>query len=313
MRAMAMAGAFVLAWLALAGSAAALCTCGDRDGCGSAAACAGQIPGHECGTGRTCKIVVGTGNDLTCCCGCSRGVGPTACNYGALGAIDLPDAVACDSQPLGKLTAKVESGATAKLGQADEACRAGKNAIKKARGARGQLGRLRKKIDRFEKKGKIEPACAAAARELVDQVLGDIDALEGGEFGGGGGGGTTTTSTTLPGPSCGATFVTYPPDPFEVDFEFGCFAAGADYSGFVLQLNGGRQVTNFLSPVGFDCAVATRVSTNDSLACDGAFNIDVMVTGGRLRTSPAPAPDMDASLFVLVGTSEYGPFPTTGP
>jgi hypothetical protein len=78
-------------------------------------------------------------------------------------------------------------------------------------------------------------------------------------------------------------------------------------------MNGGRQVTNYLAPPGFNCSITTRSTTNDSLLCLGDFNVDVQVMGGRIRTSPDPVADMDASLFVLVGSTAYGPFPTTGP
>lgn len=301
------------AWLALAGSAAALCTCGDRDGCGSAASCVGEIPGHECGKGRTCKIRVGTGTDLTCCCGCSKGVGPTGCNYGELGEVQLAAEVGCGSEKLASLAEKVSTATTARLAEADAACQAEKNATKKANAGRRQLNRLRKKVDRFEAKGQIEPACATGARALIDQVLGNVDAVEAGAAPGGGGSTTTTTSSTLPGgPSCSATFTPFA-DPFEVDFILGCFAAGTDYQGFALQMNGGRQVTNYLAPTGFSCSIGTRTTADDSLLCIGNFNVDTQVTGGRIRTSPAPVSGMDASLFVMVGSSSYGPFPTTGP
>jgi hypothetical protein len=299
-------------WLALAGSAAALCTCGDRDGCASAAACAGQIPGAECGKGRTCKIVVGTGNDLTCCCGCSKGVGPIGCNYAGLGEVGFTGSVACGSEPLAAVAEKVAAATTARLAQADAACRAGKNAAKRARAGRRQLGRLRRKIDRFERKRQIDAACAANARALLDELVADIDAIEAGGAAPAGPTTTSTTSTTLPGgPSCSATFTTF--DSFEVDFVLGCFVAGSDYTGFTLRMNGGRMVTNHLPPPSFTCAVATEASPDDSLVCTGNFKLGDQISGGRIRTSPAPVADMDAGLFVHVGGSRYGPFPTTGP
>jgi hypothetical protein len=302
----------VLASLWLAGSAAALCTCGDRDGCGSAAACAGKIPGDECGNNRSCKIVVGTGNDLTCCCGCSKGVGPKACNYAALGVIEIPSAAGCDSEKLTKLATKTHGAVNTLLHEADDACEAEKNALKKATAARGKLARLRKKIEKARDKGKVDAACAANAIALLDTIGPRIDDFEAGSPGGPG----STTTTTIPGtgPSCSATFAFFPSDAAEVDFVLGCFAAGADYTGFRLTMHGGRQVTNYLQPPGFNCTINTNHATNDSLACAGVFNIDVPVTGGRIRTDPAPVADLDASLEVLVGVSTvYGPFPTTGP
>jgi len=302
-------GLALLASLGLAGSASALCTCGDRDGCSSAAACSGKIPGDECGNNRTCKMVVGTGNDLTCCCGCSKGVGPVSCNYTPLvGLVALP--VACGSAPLQKLADKTETAMNASFEKAAAACRDEKNALKQANAARGKLARLRKKVEKAAEKGKIEEACAADSLALLDLVGSVVDDIEAGNPPLSGG----STTTTIPGgPSCSATFTTFPGDAAEVDFVFGCFAAGADYSGFQLTLNGGREVENYLEPPGFGCMIRTETTTNDSLACLGNFNIDVQVTGGRIRTNPAPVSNMDASLRVLVGSTQYGPFPTTGP
>jgi hypothetical protein len=302
-------GLAFLASLGVAGSAVALCTCGDRDGCSSAAACSGKIPGDECSNGRSCKIVVGTGNDLTCCCGCSKGVGPVSCNYAPLvGSVALP--VACGSEPLGELARKTETGMNADLGKAFTACRDERNALKKANAARGKLARLRKKVEKAAQKGTIDGVCAAqslALLDLVSSLVDDIEAGNGPSFPG-------NTTTTIPaGPSCSATFTTFPGDAAEVDFTLGCFAAGTDYQGFELTMNGGRQVTNFLAPSGFNCSIRTETGSNDSLACAGLFNIDVPVTGGRIRTDPSPVSDMDAALRVLVGTEIYGPFPTTGP
>ena len=303
----------LLASLGLAGSVAALCTCGDRDGCSSAAACVGKIPGDECGNNRTCKISVGTGNDLTCCCGCSRGVGPKACNYATLGELGVLGEAACGSEKLLALATKTQDAVNASLTDADAACEDEKNALKKANAARAKLARLRKKVQKAADKGKIDGACAAGSLALLDSVTARLDDLEAGN-GPGSGGTTSTTTTTIPsGPSCSATFTTYPGDAAEVDFALGCFAAGTDYQGFQLTMNGGRQVTNYLQPPGFTCTIQTESTTNDSLACLGNFNVDVQVTGGRIRTGPAPVPNMDASLRVLVGSTQYGPFPTTGP
>jgi hypothetical protein len=296
-------------WLGLAGSASALCTCGDRGDCSSAASCAGKSPGDDCGNDRSCKIIVGTGVDLTCCCGCSKGIGPMACNYGTLGTVDLPSETACGSEKLDKLATRTENAVNASLGRADAACQKQKNAIRKANGARGKLVRLRKKIEKAAASDKIDDACAAGSLALLDAVSAEIDALEAGTTVGT----PTTTSTTLPyGPSCSATFVAFS-DPAEVDFQVGCYAAGTSYQGFQLTMNGGRQVTNFLEPLGFVCVIKTETNPNDSVACLGEYSIDVTVSGGRIRTSPEPVSNMDASLFVQVGPYRYGPFPTTGP
>jgi len=303
-------GLALLASLGLAGSAAALCTCGDRDGCSSAAACSGHIPGDECGNARTCKIIVGTGNDLTCCCGCSKGVGPVSCNYASLaGAVALP--VACGSPSLEKLVERTETGMNADFEKAVAACRDERNALKKANAARAKLARLRKKVEKAAEKGRIDDACATESLGLLGLVSTVIDNVEAGN----GPLSPASTTTTIPGgPSCSATFTTFPGDAAEVDFTLGCFAAGTTYQGFELTMNGGRTVENYVAPPGFNCSIRTETSSNDSLACAGLFNLDVQVTGGRIRTNPAPVSDMDASLRVLVGTSTiYGPFPTTGP
>jgi len=305
-------GLAVLLSLGIAGSAAGLCTCGDRDGCGSAAACSGRIPGDQCGGDRTCKIVVGTGIDLTCCCGCSRGVGPKACNYAILSALEIPAETACGSRALAKLATATRAAVDAGLRDADAACAEQRNALRKAKAARGKLARLRRKIESAAARRKIDGACAASSLALLDGVSARIDEVEAGM--GAGSGTTSTTSTTIPsGPSCSATFATHPGDAAEVDFALGCFAAGTDYQGFQLTLNGGRQVTNHLPPPGFACTVRTENATNDSLVCVGSFSVDVQVAGGRVRTSPAPVSNMDASLFVQVGDWRYGPFPTSGP
>jgi hypothetical protein len=78
-------------------------------------------------------------------------------------------------------------------------------------------------------------------------------------------------------------------------------------------MNGGHAVEAFVEPPGFVCTIVSENTANDSLSCVGDFVVDVQVMGGRIRTGPAPVPDMDASLFVLVGTARYGPFPTIGP
>ena len=293
--------------LAIGRSAAALCVCGDGDGCSTASACAGKLPGDECGTRRTCKIADGSAADATCCCSCSKGVGPKSCDYTAIGPVDLPADVGCGSEALARLAGKVEEDVDADLAKAESACRQEKNALPRANRARGRLRRLWKRIERAADREKIDAACAAASLGAIEAVGTKIDDLEAGNSG------SSTTSTTLPvAPSCAAVFLPSS-EPGEVDFQLGCFAAGASYRRFELRMNGGRAVENFLEPPGFVCTIVSEVAANDCLACVGDFAVDVQVTGGRIRTSPAPEPNMDASLFVLVGTARYGPFPTTGP
>jgi len=286
--------------LALSGSAAALCTC---DGSG-AAACGGKIPGDECGSRRTCKIATGSVADAACSCACSKGVGPKSCDYSAIGPVDLPVDVGCGSEALTNLASKVEEDVNADLEQAVSACRREKNALRKANRARGRLRRLWKKIDRAADREKIDGTCATTSLGAIEAVGTRIDDLEAGN---------STTSTTLPvAPSCTAAFVPAS-EPGEVGFQVGCAAAGTSYQGFQLTMNGGRAMETFLEPTGFGCTIVTEVTANDSLSCVGEFAVDVQVTGGRIRTSPAPVSNMDASLFVLVGAARYGPFPTTGP
>ena len=286
--------------LALSGSAAALCTC---DGSG-VAACGGKVPGDECGSRRTCKIAAGSVADAACSCACSKGVGAKSCDYTAIGPVDLPADIGCGSQALARLAGNVEDDVNADLEQAVSACRREKNALRGANRARARLRRLWKKIDRAAEREKIDATCAATALGAIEAVGTKIDDVEAGN---------PTTSTTLPvAPSCTAVFLPAS-EPGEVGFQLGCVAAGASYEGFQLTMNGGRAVETFLEPPGFVCTIVSEVAANDSLSCVGEFALDVQVTGGRIRTSPTPAPNMDASLFVLVGAARYGPFPTTGP
>jgi hypothetical protein len=290
--------------LAFGRSAAALCICGEGDGSSVAAACGGKTPGDECGRKRTCKIVAGSSAEAVCACACSKGVGPKSCDYAAIGAVDLPADVSCGSEALGRFAGRVEEDVNADLAQAESACWLEKNALRRANRARQRLRRLWKKIERAAKRERIDGACAATSLAAVDALQVRIDDLEAGD---------PTTSTTLPvAPSCAAAFLALS-EPGEVDFEVGCFAAGASYQGFQLTMNGGRTVETFLAPPGFVCTITTEVTANDSLACVGDFVVDVQVIGGRVRTSPTPEPGMDASLFVLVGDARYGPFRTTGP
>ncbi len=156
-------------WVMAASPAAALCTCGDRDGCGSASPCVGKIPGAACTAKRTCKIRVGTGNDITCCCGCSPGAGPIGCNYGA---IDVGGTLAatvegCGVERLTRVATKAAGKADAKLDQATAACDAEKRSDGKANAANAQLTRLGKKVDKLVQKGEVTAECGAALRHGV--------------------------------------------------------------------------------------------------------------------------------------------------
>ncbi len=296
------------AWLAVANPAAALCNCGDRDGCGSAGGCVGKSPGDACTSRRTCKIRIGTGNDATCCCGCTPGNGPIGCNYGAVsvaGALEGP-VVACNAERLTRVASKAATKADAKLQAADAACQGEKRADKKADAATNQLTRLGKKIDRLAERGEVTTECAGALRGLLQDLTGEITAVETGTSGG-----TTTTTTSLPsGPSCSTTFSVF--DPNEIDFLLTC-ASGGPFDAFLVRFEDGRVVTNWLEPPGFACALAQFSIPNDSLECTGTFSSGSPVTGGRIRTTPPPTSNLNAELFVLQGSSELGPFPTSGP
>jgi hypothetical protein len=266
------------------------------------------VPGAACTAKRTCKIRVGTGNDITCCCGCSPGAGPIGCSYGAVsvGTTLAPAVEQCNVPALTSAASKAAGKADAKLAKADEACQAEKRADTKANAAEAQLTRLGKKVDKLAKKGQITAECAGALHGLIGELTDDIHAVE---TGGGGGGGTTTT--TLPaGPSCTAAFTTY--DPNEVDFVLSCTGGGL-YDGFTLQLNGGRAVTNWLEPPGFTCSPTQTVSPADSLQCSGPPVAKAPLAGGRIHTVPAPGSDLDATLFVFQNGQQLGPFPTSGP
>jgi hypothetical protein len=299
-------------WIASATPAAALCICGDLpSGCGSAANCVGKAPGAACTAKRTCKIVEGNGNGITCCCGCSPGTGPIGCNYGSVsvGTTLAPAVESCGSESLTRAATKAAAKADAKLGKAQAACESEKRADNKANGAEAQLGKLRKKIDKLAGKGEITGECAEALRGLVTELTGEIAAVE---EGGGGGTTSTTTSTTLPGgPSCSAAFTTY--DVNEIDFVINCSGGGL-YTGFTIQFTGGRTVTNWLEPSGFTCSPTQTASPNDSLLCTGPAVTKAPLSGGRVRTVPAPGSDVPANLFVVPeGGGQLGPFTTTGP
>lgn len=297
-------------WIASATPAEALCVCGDLpSGCGSALNCQGKAPGAACTAKRTCKIREGNGNGVACCCGCTPGSAPIGCNYGAVsvGTTLAPAVETCGSESLARAATKAAAKADAKLGKAQEACNAEKRADTKANAAEAQLGKLQKKIDKLAGKGEITGECADALRGLVTELTGEIAAVESGTGGGGG-----TTTTTLPaGPSCSATFTTY--DPNEVDFVLNCLGGGL-YTGFTIQMTGGRQITNWLAPSGFVCEPTQTVTPNDSLQCSGPAVTKAPLSGGRIHTVPQPGSDLPASLFVVPeGGGQLGPFPTTGP
>ena len=110
--------AFVLA-LVMGAPAWGLCVCGDRDGCTSAGLCFEQTPGETCfDDSATCKIRVGSTLDDTCCCACSKPVGPIGCNYGRVG-LALSVSFACGSVTLPEQAEATTAAVLAKLAKAD--------------------------------------------------------------------------------------------------------------------------------------------------------------------------------------------------
>jgi hypothetical protein len=81
---------------------------------------------------------------------------------------------------------------------------------------------------------------------------------------------------------------------------------------FDVQLPGKRQVTNWLSPLGFSCSPVTRVETNDTLRCTGNLPLNTVVTA-NIRMSPGPSDAMGATVYVIADGAERGPFAMTGP
>jgi hypothetical protein len=106
----------------------------------------------------------------------------------------------------------------------------------------------------------------------------------------------------------------------ELSFSFSCVQSGGPgrqllalaITGFDLQLPGTRSVTNYLAPAGFSCTLKSRDRTNDTLGCTGALAYGDVVSG-NIRMSPPPSAGMGASLYVVAGGAEQGPFALTGP
>jgi hypothetical protein len=168
-------------WLAfLPRQAAALCACGDRpSGCGSSPQCASKHPGDDCSPPKksTCKIIEGTGTDLSCCCSCSPGAGPVSCAY-----VPVTETVAglksvtCDNAQLGKLTDKGIARTDKLLAAAETKCQKGKaGAEGKVTAAEETLNGLKAKVKKLDARGKLAPGCAATYEGLIDQYVQDID------------------------------------------------------------------------------------------------------------------------------------------
>ncbi len=300
----------------------ALCTCGDRDGCSSAAVCVGKSPGDTCSPPRnsTCKIVVGTGNDLNCCCGCSRGPGPISCVLGpvadALEAARVP-AETCPSERAHTIADKTTDRAADKLRGGEKKCKAKKPATKQVNSAKKGLRGLRGKLDKLERRGKIAEGCADAYGDLADGFLEEIDDAQNGGTGGGGTttstttAGTTTTSTTAAPFQCAGQLQNVVGFPDELDMWIQC-ATGGPFTVFGVHFPG-RQITNQLFPDGFDCQITDfQGGTDNYFWCSGPF-ANAPFDAGRVHLVPPPVPGMGAGLFVGMNGTTYGPFQMTGP
>lgn len=118
-------------------------------------------------------------------------------------------------------------------------------------------------------------------------------------------------------PTAEYTGIFLPFDATEVSFQISRQASSgralaAQANGFDIQLPGARQVTAFLSPAGFVCTIATRVTTNDTLSCAGIVAPGATYTG-NIRMSPGPTAGMGGTLYVFAGGVQLGPFAITGP
>lgn len=296
----------VLTLLAAAAPAWALCVCGDRDGCLSAGLCFGDAPGDTCfDDTKTCKITVGSNLDDVCCCACSKPIGPIGCNYGTV-RLALSVSFTCGSLTLPEKTDAMTATMLAKLAKADAACRAQQNAKRRADVAVRQIRRFRRALLRAARRGRIERPCAESAAAAIDAFVRDVRQVEQGEAPG------STTTTTLPPLACQATFVASTPS--EADVRVRCDGSGGPFQRFQVVLGGGRQLTSFVAPPLFSCAIIdSDAGSADTLSCRGTFDLGDEVVAG-IRTGPPPAADMPAQLFVFdAAENRLGPFPTAGP
>lgn len=297
----------VLGLLAAAAPVWALCVCGDRDGCLSAGLCFGDAPGETCfDETKTCKITVGSNLDDVCCCACSKPIGPIGCNYGTV-RLALSVSFGCGSLTLPEQAEAMTATILAKLAKADGACRAQKHAKRRADVAVRQIGLFRRKILRAARRGRIERACAESVAAAIDAFVRDVRQVEQGRAPG------STTTTTLPPLSCQATFGA-PTTASDVDVRVRCDGSGGPFQRFQVVLGGGRQITSFVAPALFTCAIIdSDAGSADTLSCRGSFALGEAVVAG-IRTGPPPAPGMAAALFVFdASETRLGPFPTSGP
>lgn len=215
----------------------ATCVCGDIDDCGSAPQCAGSRPGLTCtppANGGVCHVTKGLALGVTCCCGCSRrgnaaAVANCTDKYSAIGSA-LALVVAGPDPSLCLLASVTGRGVAPTTSAAPVVEKAGKKIEKQLGGARtkcekengrGEQARqkqsndaadkLKDKLDRLEKRGKIAPGCANAYGALIDSFK-TADQP----------GASTTTTTTV----AGTTTTTQVAGPVVVSTGFSTFPAG---------------------------------------------------------------------------------------
>ena len=318
-------GIVVAAWaLALPSLAQALCTCGDRpEGCSSAAAClGGKIPSDDCSPprGGTCKIKLGTGIDLVCCCGCTKGAGPLSCAFGGTAAAikdTLPAAATsklCSaSTKAAKPCDKAATSASNQLNKAVANCDKGKAITRQVNGAKKALTGLDTKLERLGAKNKVTPECAAALKGLIGTYVSEIDDIA--TTGGSGGGSVPTTTTTLPpnAPSCSGGLSTVPLYSNELNYTFSCNTKGLTLGTFGMLLTDTRTFTNWIDAAGFTCQVQQWSRPNDYLWCVGGPIGDGQPITGRLQFNPAPSGQQTVQLYVRDMSMQYGPYDLTGP
>ncbi len=308
--------------LALPSLAQALCTCGDRpEGCSSAATClGGKIPSDDCSPpqGGTCKIKLGTGSDLVCCCACTKGSGPVSCVYGpTANAIKntLPAAaqskLCSASTKVAKPCDKAATSASNQLNKAVTNCDKGKPITRQVNGAKNALEGLRTKVGRLAAKNKVTPECAAEIQGVIGTYVTEIDDIA---TTGGGGGVPTTTSTLPPNdPSCSGGLSAVLSFPNELNFTFSCNTKGKSLGSFGLVLVDNRSFTNYIDPPGFTCQIQQWARPNDTLWCAGGPIGDGQPIAGRLQFNPAPSGQQTVQLSVLEMSTRFGPFNLTGP
>lgn len=236
MRAVGLAIVVLVLVLVGADRAGATCLCSDLDGCSSAPQCLNSRPGLDCTppSGGVCHVAKGRTQDLACCCGCSkRGSGKViSCTdkYSAIGtALDL---VVAGPDPSLCLLASVTGRGVAPTTSATPVVqKAAKKIEKQLNGARNkcekdnakgeQAGqkqsndaadKLKEKLERLEKRGKIAPGCADAYGALLDAFKTTDEP------------GASTTSTTTT--TVGGTTTTQVAGPVVVSTGFSTFPAG---------------------------------------------------------------------------------------